>query len=127
MHTTGYFLDWKMHLECMTLGFKVIQQAGLRSSVLLGPCQIPSRSRVASPMQDSMLGPDLFTLYTNRIPDLIRQKLPIMHAMYADDTQTLTTLKKTEYDAVITRTEQCLTTGKKTFASYGLMMNASKM
>ena len=58
--------------------------------------------------QGSVLGPILFSLYTNPISSIIHSHSSITHHLYADDTQLYITLSPTNFSYSIQKLKNCL-------------------
>ena len=73
--------------------------------------------------QGSILGPLLFLIYINDLPQYIRDCLLVL---YADDTQILLTGEPNEINDLIKKAENVLITAQNYFNSNGLLLNAGK-
>ena len=58
--------------------------------------------------QGSVLGPILFSLYTNPISSIFHSHISINHRFYADDTQLYTTVSPTNFSHSIQKLKNCL-------------------
>ena len=73
--------------------------------------------------QGSILGPLLFLIYINDLPQYIRDCLLVI---YADDTQIIVTGDINNVEGLIERAENILATAKKYFNCNGLLLNENK-
>lgn len=73
-----------------------------------------------------MLGPQLFTLYTSPLGDVIRSYISVQHHMYADDTQLYLTLAPDDPTKGIATMEKCIDEIKVWMTRNKLKLNDTK-
>ena len=76
--------------------------------------------------QGSVLGPILFSLYTNPISSIIHYHSSINHHFYADDTQLCITLTPTNFSCSIQKLKNCLNDIQNLMSANKLKLNPEK-
>ena len=76
--------------------------------------------------QGSVLGPILFSLYTNPISSIIHSQSSINHHFYADDTQLYITLTSTNFSRSIQKLKHCLSDIQNFMSANKLKLNPEK-
>ena len=76
--------------------------------------------------QGSILGPILFSLYTNPISSIIHSHSSINHHFYADDTQLYITLTPTNFSHSIQKLKNCLSDIQNFMSANKLKLNPEK-
>ena len=111
----GLALSWfKSYLSDRT-------QSGKVGSVLSRPMDL----KFGVP-QGSVLGPLLFSMYTNPLSSIIRSHRGIKHHIYADDTQLYITLSPSNFSQSMTALTDCLNDIQNFMAANKLKLNPDK-
>ena len=111
----GLALSWfKSYLSDRTQSVKV-------GSVLPHPMDLKF-----SVPQGSVLGPLLFSMYTNPLSSIIRSHRGIKHHFYADDTQLYITLSPSNFSQSMTALTDCLNDIQNFMAANKLKLNPDK-
>ena len=111
----GLALSWfKSYLSDRTQSVKV-------GSVLSHPMDLNS-----GVPQGSVLGPLLFSMYTNPLSSIIRSHRGIKHHFYADDTQLYITLSPSNFSQSMTALTDCLNDIQNFMAANKLKLNPDK-
>ena len=111
----GLALSWfKSYLSDRTQSVKV-------GSVLSHPMDL----KFGVP-QGSVLGPLLFSMYTNPLSSIIRSHRGIKHHFYADDTQLYITLSPSNFSQSMTALTDCLNDIQNFMAANKLKLNPDK-
>ena len=110
----------------LALGWFKLYLSGRTHSVKVGSTlSHPAVLQYGVP-QGSVLGPILFSLYTNPISSIIHSHSSINHHFYADDTQLYITLSTTNFSHSIQKLKNCLNDIQNLMFANNLKLNPEK-
>ena len=109
----------------LALGWLKSYLSGRTHSVKVGTLSHPAALQCGVP-QGSVLGPILFSLYTNPISSIIHSHSSINHHFYANDTQLYITLSPTNFFCSIQKLKNCLNDIQNFMFTNKLKLNPEK-